>query len=505
MADLNTLPLLSIITFLPLAGALVLLLLPKQGRAQWYWAELVTLVTFIIALPLFFNWQMGEPGYQFMERYTWIPSLGIQYILGVDGISLFLVLLTAFLGPIVILSSWESIKERQTLYLFLMLVLETGMLGVFMALDLVLFYLFWEFTLIPMYFIIGIWGGPRRVYAAVKFFIYTMAGSALMLVAILVLRYYSGTFDLTEILAKTRLDYYVQWWLFLAFALAFAIKVPLFPFHTWLPDAHVEAPTAGSVILAGILLKMGTYGYIRFALPLFPMAAVNFTGLFLTLAVIGILYGGLVALRQKDFKKLVAYSSVAHLGFVMLGLFALTPQGLSGAVLQMVNHGLSTGALFLLVGMIYERRHTRMLDEFGGVWAVMPVYGFFLLITILSSAGLPGLNGFVGEFSILIGAFWKHRWFAALAVPGVVIGAWYLLHAFRQVMQGPLTKEENRHLTDLNAREIAILVPLVIMFLIIGLFPNLFFDRINPTVIETHRYVIQHAAPPIQPPAGIEQ
>jgi len=381
-----------------------------------------------------------------------------------------------------------------------MLLLETGMLGVFLALDLVLFYLFWEVTLIPMYFIIGVWGGPRRVYAAVKFFIYTMAGSALMLVAILVLRYYSGTFDLTEILAKTRLDYYVQYWLFLAFALAFAIKVPLFPFHTWLPDAHVEAPTAGSVILAGVLLKMGTYGYVRFALPLFPMAATNLAMLFIVLAVIGILYGGMVALRQRDFKSLVAYSSVAHLGFVMLGIFALTPQGMSGAVLQMVNHGLSTGALFLLVGMIYERRHTRMLSDFGGIWAVMPVYGAFLLVTVLSSVGLPGLNGFVGEFSILVGTFWSHKWAAGFATLGVIVAAWYLLHAFREVMQGPLDKPENKILTDLTKREVLILVPVTIMFFVIGLFPNLFFDRINPTVMETHRYVIQHAAPPIEFP-----
>ncbi|NPA90081.1 MAG: NADH-quinone oxidoreductase subunit M, partial [Chloroflexi bacterium] len=430
--------------------------------------------------------------------------LGINYILGVDGISLFLVLLTTFLGPIVILASWENIKDRAVTYLFLMLLLETGMLGVFLALDLVLFYIFWELTLIPMYFIIGIWGGPRRVYAAIKFFIYTMAGSALMLVAILVLRYYSGTFDLTYILEHTRLDYYVQWWLFLAFALAFAIKVPVFPFHTWLPDAHVEAPTAGSVILAGILLKMGTYGFIRFALPLFPRAATTFANLFIALAVIGILYGGLVALRQKDFKKLVAYSSVAHLGFVMLGIFAMTPQGMSGAVLQMINHGLSTGALFLLVGMLYDRRHSRMLEDFGGVWAVMPIYGVFLLITSMSSAGLPGLNGFVGEFTILVGTFWRSKIAAALAAVGVIIAAWYLLHAFREVMQGPLDKPENKKLTDLTKREILILVPITIMFFIIGLFPNLFFDRINPTVMETHKYVIQHAAPPIQIP-GAEQ
>ncbi len=499
-----TTPLLSIITFLPLVGALVLLLLPKQGRTPWYWAVAVTTVTFLLSLPLFFGWQVGEAGYQFVERRPWAPELGLNYILGVDGISLFLVLLTTFLGPIVILSSWNSITDRPVTYLFLMLVLETGMLGVFLSLDLVLFYLFWEATLIPMYFLIGVWGGPRRVYAAVKFFLYTMAGSALMLVAILVLRYYSGTFDLTKILAEASLDPGLQRWLFLAFALAFAIKVPLFPFHTWLPDAHVEAPTAGSVILAGILLKMGTYGYVRFALPLFPAAATSLAGLFIVLAVIGILYGGMVALRQTDFKSLVAYSSVAHLGFVMLGIFALTPQGLSGAVLQMINHGLSTGALFLLVGMIYERRHTRQLSDFGGIWAVMPIYGAFLLVTIFSSAGLPGLNGFVGEFSILVGAFQTHRWAAGLATLGVIVAAWYLLHAFREVMQGPLEKPENKRLTDLTKREVLILIPITAMFFIIGLFPNLFLDRINPSVEATQQRIVQQADLPTVALSAVE-
>ena len=488
-------PLLSLITFLPLLGALVLLVLPRRGRTPWYWAVAVTTATFLLSLSLFFGWQVGEPGYQFVERRPWAPELGLNYILGVDGISLFLVLLTTFLGPIVILASWDSIRERPVTYLFLMLVLETGMLGVFLALDLVLFYLFWEATLIPMYFIIGVWGGPRRVYAAVKFFLYTMAGSALMLVAILVLRLQSGTFDLTRILAEAQLDPGLQRWLFLAFALAFAIKVPLFPFHTWLPDAHVEAPTAGSVILAGILLKMGTYGFVRFALPLFPAAAVSLAVPITVLAVIGILYGGMVALRQTDFKSLVAYSSVAHLGFVMLGIFALNPQGISGAVLQMINHGLSTGALFLLVGMIYDRRHTRRLADFGGLWAVMPVYGAFLLLTVFSSAGLPGLNGFVGEFSILIGAFQAQRWAAALAALGVIVAAWYLLHAFREVMQGPLEKPENKRLTDLTKREVLILVPIAALFFLIGLFPNLFLDRINPSVMAVHQYLAQHVDP----------
>ncbi len=491
---LDNFPLLSLITFLPLAGALILLLLPQQGRAMWVWALLVTLVTFVLSLALFFGWKMGEPGYQFVESRPWAPEIGLSYLLGVDGISLFLVLLTTFFGPIVILASWDSITERTRAYLFLMLVLETGMLGVFVALDLVLFYLFFEATLIPMYFIIGVWGGPRRIYAALKFFIYTMAGSTLMLVAILALRAQTGSFSLMDILAAPPLAPDVQRWFFLAFALAFAIKVPLFPFHTWLPDAHVQAPTAGSVILAAILLKMGAYGYVRFALPLFPAATQSLAGAFITLGVIGILYGGIVALRQKDFKSLVAYSSVAHLGFVILGIFALTPEGISGAVLQMVNHGLSTGALFLLVGMIYERRHSRMLSDFGGVWAVMPVYAAFLLVTMLSSAGLPGLNGFVGEFSILVGAFQANRAAAVLGAVGVIIAAWYLLHAFRETMQGPLEKPENKRLTDLTRREALILAPIVVLFFVIGLFPNLFFDRINPSVMGVQQRVIEQTA-----------
>jgi len=491
---LDNFPLLSLITFLPLLGALILLLLPQQGRTLWVWALLVTLATFVLSLALFFGWKIGEPGYQFVESRPWAPEIGLSYLLGVDGISLFLVLLTTFFGPIVILASWDSITERTRAYLFLMLVLETGMLGVFVALDLVLFYLFFEATLIPMYFIIGMWGGPRRVYAALKFFIYTMAGSTLMLVAILALRAQAGSFSLIDILAGPPLAPDLQRWFFLAFALAFAIKVPMFPFHTWLPDAHVEAPTAGSVILAAILLKMGAYGYVRFALPLFPAAAQSLAGVLIALGVIGILYGGIVALRQRDFKSLVAYSSVAHLGFVVLGIFALTPEGISGAVLQMVNHGLSTGALFLLVGMIYERRHSRMLSDFGGVWAVMPIYAAFLLVTFLSSAGLPGLNGFVGEFSILVGAFQANRAAAVLGAVGVIIAAWYLLHAFRETMQGPLEKPENKRLTDLTRREVLILAPIVVLFFVIGLFPNLFFDRINPSVMGVQQRVIEQTA-----------
>ncbi|HEX9116601.1 MAG TPA: NADH-quinone oxidoreductase subunit M, partial [Anaerolineae bacterium] len=344
----------------------------------------------------------------------------------------------------------------------------------------VLFFVFWELSLVPMYFLIGGWGGTRRIYAALKFFIYTMTGSALMLVAILVLYLRGGTFDLLALQAKG-LDPNLQTWLFLAFALAFAIKVPMFPLHTWLPDAHTEAPTAGSVILAGVLLKMGTYGFLRFCLGLFPQAAHQFGPWIAVLAIIGILYGALVALVQKDVKSLVAYSSVAHLGFVMLGIFALNAQGIAGATLQMVNHGLSTGALFLLVGMLYNRRHTRMLDAFGGLWKQIPIFGFLFMIVALSSAGLPGLNGFVGEFNILLGMFQTNQTFAIIATFGVVLAAWYLLWAVREMLHGPLTKPENAALQDLNLREIVTLAPIVVLLFVIGLFPNLFFDKINPS------------------------
>jgi NADH-quinone oxidoreductase subunit M len=472
-------PLLSIITFLPLAGALVLLFLPGERLQKW-WALLVSLATFAISCLLFVWWQDGEAGMQFLERAAWIPQFNIQYLMGVDGLSLFLVLLTTFITVLVLLFSWEGIPRRLKSYLFLLLLLETGMIGVFLALDLILFFVFWELTLVPMYFLIGEWGGPRRIYAALKFFIYTMAGSMLMLVGILVLYFNGGTFDFLQLQALNLTDS-LQVWVFLAFAVAFAIKVPLFPFHTWLPDAHVEAPTGGSVILAAVLLKMGTYGFLRFCLTMFPEAARQFVPWMAALALIGILYGALVALVQKDIKSLVAYSSVAHLGFVVLGIFALNPQGIAGATLQMVNHGLSTGALFLLVGMLYDRRHTRMLADFGGLWRQIPVFGFLFLIVALSSAGLPGLNGFVGEFNILLGAFQSNIAFAVFGTFGIVLAAWYLLHAVRQMLHGPLSRPENTTIVDLNLREVLTLAPIVILFFVIGLFPNLFFDKINPS------------------------
>jgi NADH-quinone oxidoreductase subunit M len=429
---------------------------------------------------------------QFLGWSPWVPQFKIQYLVGVDGLSLFLVLLTTLLTVLVLLFSWEGIEKRLKSYLFLLLLLESGMIGVFIALDLVLFYVFWELTLIPMYFLIGGWGDPHsgykflgrempwRIYAALKFFLYTMAGSALMLVAILVLYAQAGTFDLLE-LQKLSLAPNLQMWLFAAFALTFAIKVPLFPFHTWLPDAHVAAPTGGSVILAAVLLKMGTYGFVRFCLPLFPDATKLAVPWIAALAIIGILYAALVALVQKDVKSLVAYSSVAHLGFVMLGIFALNAQGIAGATLQMVNHGLSTGALFLLVGMLYNRRHTRMLADFGGLWKQVPLYGMLFIIVALSSAGLPGLNGFVGEFNILLAAFQAEKAFAIIGTLGVILAAWYLLWAVRQMLHGPLTKAENATVKDLHWREVLTLAPIVILFFVIGLFPNLFFDKINPS------------------------
>ncbi len=474
--------LLSLITFLPLVGALILLAVSGDGAKKSI-ALGTTLVTFLVSLLLLMNWPEGAAGMVLEEKYAWIPDLDIFYHLGVDGISLWLVLLTTFLMPIAVAFSNQHIKENVGGYMALMLLMQTAMIGVFLSLDLVLFYVFWEFSLIPMYFLIGKWGGQNRVYAALKFFLYTLAGSALMLVAILLVYFNTGTFNVLE-LQNANLPVTIQQFAFLAFALGFAIKVPLFPLHTWLPDAHVQAPTAGSVILAGVLLKMGTYGFVRFALPIFPEAAVGYGGLFAWLAIVGILYGALVSLVQKDIKSLVAYGSVAHLGFVMLGIFAFNQQGMSGAVLQMVNHGLSTGALFLMVGMLYERRHTRLLSEFGGLWKSIPVFCFFFLVVAMSSAGLPGLNGFVGEFTILLGAYAHNPLYAVLGTAGIILAAWYLLIAFRKIAQGPLTNPKNEAgvLPDLNRRELVLLIPLVVLFFVIGLFPNLFLDKINPAV-----------------------
>ncbi|MFQ5651660.1 MAG: NADH-quinone oxidoreductase subunit M [bacterium] len=481
------LPFLSIITFLPVAFSVLLVFIKKENeRAIKMLALAASLIVFLVSLSLYFQFA-AVPEMQFEERTAWIPALGVSYHLGIDGISLFMVLLTTFLTPIVVLSSWNAVSKNLKGYMISMLMLESGILGVFVSLDLFLFYVFWEVMLIPMYFIIGIWGGERRIYAAVKFFLYTVVGSLLMLVAILVIYFYHGglagvyTFDLPTIQTAT-LPVSYQTWLFLAFGLSFAIKVPMFPFHTWLPDAHVEAPTGGSVILAAVLLKMGTYGFLRFCLPLFPRAAEQFTPLILALGFVGIIYGALVAMVQPDLKKLVAYSSVSHLGFVMIGIFSLNNQSLQGGLLQMVNHGLSTGALFLIVGMLYERRHTRLIADFGGLARQLPILTTCFMIVTLSSIGLPGLNGFVGEYLILLGTFLYKRTYAVLAATGVILAAVYMLLMFQRVMFGKLDKEENKKLVDLSARELAVLLPILAFIVAIGVYPNFILKKMEPAV-----------------------
>ncbi len=498
--------LLSAVIFLPIVTVIVLMASEVFGArlSDGVWrgtAFVSSLIGFGLALRLWARFDPTAGGMQLVERSPWIPDYGIQYYLGVDGISLFLVVLTAFLLPIILLASWTDITKRVKQYLFFMLALQTGMLGAFLSLNMFLFYMFWEVMLIPMYFVIGIWGGPRRIYATIKFFIYTMIGSLLMLVGILVLVYmhYSQfgvlTFDyigfqgatgiLDTVIRTTGGSWWeTQFWLFGAFALAFAIKVPMFPFHTWLPDAHVEAPTAGSAVLAGVLLKLGTYGYVRFAMPLFPQATVELTPVFFTLAIIGIIYGALVAMIQKDVKKLVAYSSVSHLGLVMLGLFALNLQGIEGGMLQMVNHGISTGALFILVGMIYQRRHTREITDFGGIAHVMPVFTTFFVIATLSSIGLPMLNGFVGEFLILLGTFAVNPWVATLATSGVILSAVYMLWMVRRVFFGPVVHDANAKLLDLDLREKIVAVALTIPMFWIGIHPASFLRPMDRTVTE---------------------
>jgi NADH-quinone oxidoreductase subunit M len=492
---------------LPLVGALLILAAPA-ARAK-HVALVVALVEFVVSVGLWWAFDPGLSGMQLRFSAPWIPAFGISYNVGIDGISLFMVLLTTFTMPLAVLGSFAYIKARERGFYALMLVLTTGMIGVFVALDLFLFYVFWELMLIPMYFIIGIWGGERRLYAAIKFFIYTFVGSLLMLVAILVLYTVVGretgtySFDYAWLLSQAAIARPWGIWLFLAFALAFAIKVPMFPFHTWLPDAHVEAPTAGSVILAGILLKMGTYGFLRFAVPFFPAAAFDprVASIVVTLAVVGIIYGALVAMVQPDFKKLIAYSSVSHLGFVMLGIWALTEQSVAGAIIIMINHGVSTGALFLLVGMMYERRHSRLIADYGGLARVMPAFAAILTLVSLSSIGLPGTNGFVGEFLVLLGAFRTRPVAAAIATSGVVFAAAYLLWALQRIIYQKLDKPENEGLHDLAPREYAILAPILVMILWIGLYPKPFLHRIERSVNE---FVSQAARPPALPAAVVQ-
>jgi NADH-quinone oxidoreductase subunit M len=480
---------LSVVIFLPLAGALVIALLNRERAGLSRWVALVSsLLVFLVTLRLYFGFSPQQPGMQYEEYSPWILAPPINYHLGVDGLSLLLILLTSFLTPLSVLVSWTSITHRTKEFFFFLLALETGMLGVFAALDLVLFFLFWEVMLIPMYFLIGVWGHERRIYAAVKFILFTMLGSALMLVGIVYIYTLTGTFDFPRILHYLAdlalLSPWAERWLFLAFFLAFAIKVPLFPFHTWLPDAHVEAPTAGSVILAGVLLKMGTYGMLRFCLPLFPNASREFAPLVCILAIIGIIYGALVAMVQPDMKKLVAYSSVAHLGFCVLGIFVFVPQAIEGSIYQMFNHGVSTGALFILVGLLYDRRHTRLISEFGGLGTALPVYSTFFLIVALSSLGLPMLNGFVGEFLIIVGAFHARPVYAALAAAGVVLAAVYLLWMYQRVFYGEMTNEKNRSLPDCNAREKLILTAVVAVILAMGIYPQPFLRRMDKTVAD---------------------
>ena len=493
---------LTIVAFWPLAGMIVLMLFNKENKTliRW-WANFVMIVGFVISIPLWVWFDRDTADQmQFVQNIPWIQTIGANYHVGIDGISLLLVMLTTLLGPLAVLSSWEAIHDRVKEYYVFMLMLQAGMLGVFVSLDFFLFYVFWEVMLVPMYFIIGVWGGPRKLYAAIKFFLYTLFGSVLLLLGILALyfiypnlaaqhpevagRFGTGsTFDVLAFQAvASYLPFTYQYWIFLAFFVGFAIKVPMFPFHTWLPDAHVEAPTAGSVILAAVLLKMGTYGFLRFSLPILPDGTKYFVPFMIGLSIIAIIYGALVAMMQPDMKKLVAYSSVSHMGFVTLGMFALNPNGLNGSIIQQINHGISTGALFLIVGIIYERRHTREIAQFGGLSNVMPMYAVVFLIMTLSSIGLPVLNGFIGEFTIIMGALQQNLWWAVAAGAGIVLGAAYMLWLYQRTMLGKIENPANEKLIDMNLRELATLVPLIIVAFWIGLYPAPFFRVLDKPV-----------------------
>ena len=486
-------PILTLTTFLPLIGALAILLirgdekiLARNARATALWTSLAT---FVVSIFLWVGFDTSTADFQFVEKVPWIPSFGLNYHMGVDGISVFFVILSTFLTPICILASWEAIQNRVKEYMIAFLVLETLMVGMFCALDFILFYIFFEAVLIPMFLIIGIWGGGRRVYAAFKFFLYTLTGSVLMLIAILAIYFDAETTDIPTLITAV-LDPRMQLWLWLAFFASFAVKVPMWPVHTWLPDAHVEAPTAGSVILAGVLLKMGAYGFLRFSVPMLPYATDFFTPLIFTLSVIAIIYTSLVALAQEDMKKLIAYSSVAHMGFVTIGIFTLTYQGVQGAVVQMISHGVVSGALFLCVGVIYDRIHTREIARYGGLVERMPKYAIVFMVFMLASVGLPGTSGFVGEFLILVGAFQVNTWVAALATTGIILGAAYMLYLYRRVIFGKLEKEDLKSILDLKPREIAIFVPLIIVTLWMGIWPSPFLEVMDASVanlIEQHK------------------
>lgn len=514
----SALSLITVVLFLPLIGMFVLMFMREERIENIKWTAFgFSLATFVGTLVLWWGFDNSVAGLQMVQRLDWLPQFNISYYVGIDGLSLLLVVLTGFIMPLAIMSSFRAHifeeRGREKLYYIFMLLLEWAMIGVFVAQDLFLFYIFWEVTLVPMYFLIGIWGAEQRVYAAVKFFLYTMAGSILMLLAILFLGNAAGTFAVPDIIAQINSGELVlpftgllaggsvQSFLFLGFLIAFAIKVPIWPLHSWLPDAHVQAPTAGSVILAGVLLKMGTYGIVRFCLPLFPEASVAWAPVIAVLAVIGILYGAWVSYAQDDVKKLVAYSSVSHLGFVVLGIFALNAQGIQGGILQMVNHGISTGGLFLLVGMLYERRHTKAMDAFGGIWKVMPVFGGISLVVVLSSMGLPGLNGFVGEFTILLGSMGSTVLgfaFTLFATIGVILAAVYMLYMFQKVYMGDVDKEENRNLPQLHWQEIAVLIPILIAILWIGIQPAPFFATMDSTVNDLVEDVSVYAPQPAE-------
>ncbi len=488
MSNAAGFPLLSLILFTPLVGVVLVLLTDgrQEDRIRWI-ANATTGAGFLVSLPLWFWYDTQDAGWQFAERLAWIPSIGADYFLGVDGFSALLILLTTLMGVIAVLSSWTAITVRVKEYYVFLLALQTGMLGAFMALDFLLFFLFWEVMLVPMYFLIGIWGSDRRLYSAIKFFLFTLVGSVVMLLGILAVYFYNYsvtgvyTFDITQF-HQLNIPFGLQWWIFLAFFLGFAVKVPMFPFHTWLPDAHTSAPTAGSVILAAVLLKMGTYGFIRFSLPILPEATAAFVPMVAWLSIIGIVYGALVALAQKDWKRLVAYSSVSHMGMVMLGMFALTPVGITGSIVQQLNHGISTGALFLIVGIVYERRHTREIAEYGGLSKVMPVYAAIFLVMTMSSIGLPTLNGFIGEVLILQGIFVVSKFWAFVAASGIVLGAAYMLWLYQRTMFGNVTNPKNEGLPDLSMREIWTFVPLLVLAVWIGLYPKPFLDRLETSV-----------------------